>query len=56
MSLPRTRKNISPELEESTKLRFGVALALCLSLFTAVISIAGMAAYSNWDTIQRLLA
>jgi hypothetical protein len=56
MSLPRTRRNISPELEESTKSQFGVALALCLSLITVVISIAGMAAYSNWDTIQRLLA
>lgn len=52
----RNPRDLSPELEESTKSQFGTALAICGSMITVVISIAGMAAYSNWSTIERLLA
>lgn len=52
----QTNKRYAPQLEESTKNQFGVALAVCLSLILTIAAIGAMAAYANWDTITRLLA
>lgn len=52
----RNPRDLSPELEESTKSQFGTALAICGCMIILVMSIAGMAAYSNWSAIKRFMA